>query len=76
MAFLGMPGNQLRAGLDVIQGPWVPGGATFNYAFPVPNNVALLNFLLFTQSAVFEVPTVNAFGAVTSNGMRGKVGNL
>ncbi|MEO6597327.1 MAG: hypothetical protein ABIP94_21495 [Planctomycetota bacterium] len=75
LGFLGLPGNQLRASLDVIQGPWVASG-TFNYAFPVPNNVAFLNFQLCTQAAVFETPAVNAFGAVTSNGIRGNVGNL
>jgi hypothetical protein len=30
---------------------------------------------LFTQSAVFQVPPLNAFGAITSNGVRGTLGD-
>ncbi|HEX6811802.1 MAG TPA: hypothetical protein VF384_09295 [Planctomycetota bacterium] len=74
--FLGMPGCQLRTTLDVIAGPWVVGGATHNYSFAVPAlPLSLVGFELFTQSAVFQVPPVNAFGAITSNGIKGKLGD-
>ena len=31
---------------------------------------------LFATSAVFQVPPVNTFGAITSNGIQGHMGNL
>jgi hypothetical protein len=74
--FLGMPGCQLRSSLDVIAGPWIVGGTTHNYNFAVPAlPVSLVGFQLFTQSAVFQVPPVNAFGAITSNGIKGTLGS-
>jgi hypothetical protein len=36
----------------------------------------LVNFNLYTTSAVFQVPAVNAFGAITSNGINGKIGDF
>ncbi|HEX6810557.1 MAG TPA: hypothetical protein VF384_02935 [Planctomycetota bacterium] len=74
--FLGMPGCQLRATLDVIDGPWVVTGTTHSHSFAVPGLPSLVGFQLFTQSAVFQVPAVNAFGAITSNGLKGTLGNL
>ncbi|MFY9341924.1 MAG: hypothetical protein WAT39_05520 [Planctomycetota bacterium] len=75
--FLGMPGCQLRSTLDVVVGPWAVAGATHNYSFAVPATpLSLIGVELFTQSAVFQVPPVNAFGAVTSNGIKGTLGNL
>jgi hypothetical protein len=74
--FLGMPGCQLRSTLDVIAGPWIVGGPTHNYSFAVPAlPVSLIGFQLFTQSAVWQVPPVNAFGAITSNGIKGTLGS-
>ncbi|HEX5053989.1 MAG TPA: hypothetical protein VFZ65_19580 [Planctomycetota bacterium] len=73
--FLGMPGCQLRASLDAIVGPWFPAGSTHGYSFPVPATPAsLVGFNLFTQAATFGVPPVNAFGAVTSGGVKGTIG--
>jgi hypothetical protein len=75
--FLGMPGCQLRTTLDVIAGPWVVGGTTHNYSFAVPATPpSLIGFQLFTQSAVWQVPPVNAFGAIISNGVRGTLGDV
>ncbi len=75
--FLGMPGCQLRSTLDVVAGPWAVLGATHNYAFAVPAAPpSLIGLELFTQSAVFQAPPVNAFGAITSNGIKGTLGNL
>jgi hypothetical protein len=77
LAFLGMPGCQLRTTPDIIVGPWLVTGPTHNYSFPVPATpMALIGFQLFTQSAVFQVPPVNAFGAITSNGVRGTLGGV
>jgi hypothetical protein len=76
LSFLGMPGCQLRTTLDVIAGPWLAGGATHNYNFAVPAlPLSLVGFQLFTQSAVFQVPPVNSFGAITSNGIKGTLGD-
>jgi hypothetical protein len=76
LAFLGMPGCQLRSSLDVIAGPWPVAGTTHNYNLAVPATpTSLIGFQLFTQSAVFQVPTVNPFGAITSNGVKGTLGD-
>jgi hypothetical protein len=76
MSFLGMPSCQLRTSLDVINA-WPVVGATHNYSFAVPAlPTSLIGFHLFTQSAVFQVPPVNAFGAITSNGVKGTLGDV
>ena len=75
LSFLGMPGCQLRTTLDVMNA-WVVGGPTHNYNFAVPAlPLSLVGFQLFTQSLVFQVPPVNAFGAITSNGIKGTLGD-
>ncbi|HEU4418488.1 MAG TPA: hypothetical protein VFT55_06085 [Planctomycetota bacterium] len=74
--FLGMPGCQLRTTLDVINA-WPVGGTTHNYSFAVPAlPTSLIGFEMFTQSAVFQVPPMNAFGAITSNGIKGTLGDV
>jgi hypothetical protein len=73
--FLGAPGCGLRASIDVTLG-WVVAGPTHAYSLPIPNSPALVNFNLYTTSAVFQVPAVNAFGAITSNGINGKIGDF
>ena len=73
--FLGAPGCGLRAALDVTNG-WLVSGPTHTYSLPIPSNPTLLNLNLYTTSAVFQVPQVNALGAITSNGVQGMVGNL
>jgi hypothetical protein len=56
---------------------WPVPGATHNYSFAVPAlPTSLIGFQLFTQSAVFQVPPVNAFGAITSNGIKGTIGDV
>lgn len=75
LVFLGAPGCGLRASLDVTNG-WLVSGATRTYSLPIPSNPALLNLNLHTTTAVFQAPPVNALGAITSNGIRGVVGNL
>lgn len=73
LAFLGAPGCGLRASLEVIS-PWGPTGSTHMFQIGLPPNVALLNAHLFTTAAVF-VPGVNAFGAISANGIDGLLGN-
>lgn len=76
LGFLGMPGCQLRAGIDYVGGPWTPATSTFTYSFPVPSvPPALVGVDLFTQAATFSNPPVNAFGAITSNGVVGTLGS-
>jgi hypothetical protein len=77
LSFLGMPGCQLRTTLDVVAGPWLVVGPSHNYSFAVPAlPTSLIGFQLFTQSAVFQVPPLNPFGAITSNGVRGTLGDV
>jgi len=74
--FLGMPGCQLRTTVDVLN-VWLVTGTTNNTSFAVPAlPTSLIGFQLFMQSAVFQVPAVNAFGAITSNGVRGTLGDV
>jgi hypothetical protein len=73
--FLGAPGCGLRASLDVTNA-WFVAGATHTYSLSIPNNLALLNFNLFTTSAVLPVPAPNALGVITANGVNGMVGDL
>jgi hypothetical protein len=77
LALLGLPGCQLRTSLDVIVGPWLPGGASFAYGLPVPAGPpSLIGLELFTQAATFGNPPTNAFGAITSNGFKGTLGDM
>ncbi|MFO1051023.1 MAG: hypothetical protein U1F36_02260 [Planctomycetota bacterium] len=77
LANLGMPTCQLRASLDWVAGPWTPSGASQGYSFPIPaGSPSLLGLQFFTQAIVFTAPPVNAFGAITSNGMMGTLGDL
>jgi hypothetical protein len=73
--FLGAPGCGLRASIDVTVG-WAVGSPTHGLSLPIPNTPSLVNFNLYVTSAVFQVPAVNAFGAITSNGVNGMIGNL
>jgi len=73
--FLGAPDCGLRASLDVMNA-WFPTGTTHTYSLPIPTSPALLNFNLYTTSAVFQFPPVNAFGAITANGIQGKIGDF
>ena len=42
----------------------------------IPSAPALNGSALFTQAATFGVPTVNSFGAITSNGVQGVLGSF
>ncbi len=72
---LGLPGCQLRATLDIIQGPFVAGGAhPWSFTIP-PGAPALSGVELFVQNAVLDF-TVNLALTKTSNGIKGKIGDL
>ena len=74
LAFLGLPGCGLRASLDLINA-WIVTGNVHTHGLTLPNSPALVNLHVFTTSAVFQ-PGVNAFGAITANGIDGKIGDL
>lgn len=76
LAALGLPGCQLRSNLDVVVGPWTPTGTNYAFALSVPPTPpSLVGVDVFTQAATFAAPPVNAFGAITSNGMKGTLGS-
>ncbi len=66
--FIGMPGCGLRASLDLIN-----VGSTFSLA--IPNNPTLIGVSLFANGASVA-PGANAFGFITSNGIRGTIGDV
>lgn len=70
---IGMPGCGLRSSLDLLSA-WGPAGSTHTYLIGLPANPALLNRHLYTTAAMF-VPGINAFGAVTANGIDGTLGD-
>jgi hypothetical protein len=74
LAFLGLPGCPLRATLDVLN-VWLVAGNTHAHSLAIPNAPALLNVHVFANSVAFQ-PGVNAFGAITSNGIDGTLGDV
>ena len=75
LGFVGMPGCELRANIDILDGPWTPTGTSYSLGLAIPAlPLALSGFELFCQAATFSNPAVNAFGAITSNGMKGTLG--
>ena len=75
LTFIGLPGCGLSASLDIINA-WPVAGSSHAHSLAIPNNPSLLSLHLFTTSAVFQVPPVNAFGAITSNGVDGSIGDV
>ena len=73
---LGQLNCQLRSTLDVILGPWIAAGANHSYSLTLPGGVpSLVNFHVFTQSAVFPF-SIDLTQTITTNGIDGKVGDL
>ena len=71
---LGMPNCTQYVGTDAILLAFPPAGATsFLQPIPIPNNAALTGIVLLSQGATFS-PGFNPLGVVTSNGMRGVIG--
>jgi len=75
LGFLGAPGCSARASLDLL-GAWIVTGSTHGYSLQIPNNPALIDFHVFTQSVVLQ-PGVNTLlgGVITSNGIDGEIGD-
>jgi hypothetical protein len=74
LSVIGLPNCGLRASLDVLN-VWVSTGSVHAYSLPLPSSTALINFHVFTSAVAFQ-PGVNAFGAITSNGIDGKIGDV
>ena len=73
--FFGAPGCGLRASPDVLVA-WPVTGATRTFSLSIPNSPAVVNLHVYATSLVFQQPATNALGAITSNGVRGRVGDL
>ncbi len=71
--FIGMPGCGLRANLDLLNAAVVVG-PSHSWSFAVPNLPALLNLHVYASSGALA--PVNAFGAITSNGIDGLIGDF
>ncbi|MBL8752667.1 MAG: hypothetical protein JNK15_05145 [Planctomycetes bacterium] len=74
LTVIGMPFCGLRASLDVLNA-WFIGSSTHVYGLSIPNSLYLMGLNIHTTTAVFQVPAVNPFGAITSRGLRGTIGN-
>jgi len=70
---LAKSGCQLRANLDLINA-WLSAGVTHNYSLTIPPSPSLNNFVLFTQSVCLGNGSMA--DNITSNGIRGLIGNL
>lgn len=75
LTFLGLPGCGLRSSLDVLQ-VFLPSGGTNTSSLAIPASVSLVGANVFSTSVMYEQPAPNPFGAITSNGVRGTIGNL
>lgn len=75
LAAIGMPFCGLRSSLDVLTA-WIVMSSVHSYGVPIPQDLQLMGFELFTTTAVFQVPPINAFGAITSRGLKAHVGNF
>jgi hypothetical protein len=71
----GLPGCGLRASLDVLQ-PFALGGVSHQRMLALPLASSLLGVAIYTTTAVWASPAPNPFGAITANGIRGRLGNL
>lgn len=73
LAILGMPGCGLRASLDILAAFTVaPGTPTHDWGIGIPAN-APLGVSVYATTIVAPDPATNAFGLITSNGIRGRV---
>jgi hypothetical protein len=75
LGFLGMPTCGLYASLDFLN-VFPVLGVSHNWGLAIPASPILVNVHVYATSAVFQVPPVNAFGAIVSNGQDGKIGDL
>jgi len=69
--FVGALGSGLRASLDV-RTEWFAVGASHAHSLAILNAPALIDFTMYTTSAVSQVRVVTTLGAITSNGNKGR----
>ncbi|HEX6810042.1 MAG TPA: hypothetical protein VF384_00340 [Planctomycetota bacterium] len=74
LAIIGLPGCGLRATLDVMN-VFLVTGATHTYGLTIPAMPVFIGMPLFTNGVVWQVPPMNPFGAITSNGIKGTIGD-
>lgn len=74
LEFLGMPRCGLHASLDVLN-PWFINSGIHSYSLLIPDSLQLLGTSVYTTVVVFQVPKINAFGAITSRGIEAVIGN-
>ena len=73
LAGIGMPGCGLRASLDILSAFVVPPGTTtYPWSIGIPANTPL-GLPVLATTIVATNPATNAFGLITSNGVRGLV---
>jgi hypothetical protein len=73
LAFLGMPSCGLRASLDILTAFTVaPGTPSYSWGIGIPANTPL-GRPIYATTIVAPDPATNAFGLITSNGIRGLV---
>jgi hypothetical protein len=72
LAPIGAPGCRARVSLDLVDG-CIGTGNTASWSIAIPNNGALLGFLIYNQALVFD-PAANAFGFGLSDAHAGLVG--
>lgn len=56
--------------------PFVPSGPGAAYGLALPSGPALVGLDLHTTAALFTSPPANPFGALTANGLHGRLGTL
>ncbi|MFT4842891.1 MAG: hypothetical protein ACJA0V_003006 [Planctomycetota bacterium] len=72
---IGMPGCGLRASPEFLSAFLVTGNS-HAYSWLLPSSAAIIGVHVFTTAAVFENPPSNSFGAITSNAIDGKFGDV
>ncbi len=77
LAVIGMPNCGLRASLDIL-GAFLPspGATQHDWSLFVPDDVTLLGVPVHATTIVATNPATNAFGLVTTNGIRGTIATL
>ncbi len=74
--FLGAPGCGLRGTFDFIGGPAVTGSSTQGRSLAIPASASLIGAEVFATSMAFATPGTNALGLITSNTIKGTVGDV
>ena len=73
IGILGAPGCNARVSLDLVD-TCLGANNTATWNLPLPNNAALLGFLIYNQAMVFD-PAANAFGFALSDAHAALLGN-